>query len=137
VETWLECLLTSGGNYDLCGRSAKNSVPYWAWLGEHFFMASQGILAFLLYGTMENNFYLWYGLLTGKGFKYESSNTNSPENRQPSRLTTNKPTQSQPQLENVELMDVPSTVNNDPSSTPSSKPSNSLPNPDQEPLSQA
>jgi len=69
TEIWVECF-QKGGNIASCGSRPSQRLSYTLWFGSHFIMGIQGFLLFTLYGTVSNNYTLWYGLLTGKGLKY-------------------------------------------------------------------
>jgi len=74
AERFIHCIMTTPPSMreELCGHRTEH--PHVIIL---FFVtlcvAGQGVLCFLLYGTQNSNFILWYGLLTGKGTHFSAS----------------------------------------------------------------
>lgn len=62
---WIECLLTQERSNCPSGPKRRPDVGHWG--GLHIVVACQGILCFVLYGTMPGNLDLWCTWLSGGG----------------------------------------------------------------------
>lgn len=61
----ITCLLGPGGSESTCGSHAKVRPSVGLWRLIHFGLSAQGLLNWVVYGTVRNNYELWYNFCCG------------------------------------------------------------------------